>query len=117
MCDPTGVFRDVDHYKMLSYILEFLTDDVVSVREAKERVNEVDYLIDLLTDVGIVQDHQFQQAESYLKIAGILFAICESIADMFGDTSFYANCRSFDLDSPTVIQLSRSNFAIVSRPH
>ena len=117
MCDPTNVFKDVDHYKMLQIILEFLTDDVVSAKEGYERVNEIDYLMSLLTDEGIVHDHQFQQAESHLKLSGILFAICESIVEMFSDSGFYGNCRSFEIDRPTVIQLSRSNFLIAVRPH
>lgn len=115
--DPTGVFKEVDHLTMLTIILEFLTDDVISAREGFERVNEIDYLMDVLTDKGIIKDHEFAQAESYLKITGILFAICEGIVSMFSETGFYYNCRSYELDRPKVLPITKSNFAIVVRPH
>jgi hypothetical protein len=120
--DPTDVFQDVDLEKLLVEIIRFLTedDDPLDTESAAiyGRINEIDYLVNLLYDKRIIGDTIFHGEESYLKICSVLYAICETLVEVLMDTGFYKFCRSYYKDKPKVIRLSRkrNNFAIVVRP-
>lgn len=111
--DPSGMFEDVDRRNLLEEIVKFLTEGIDNVREARQQINEIEYFIGKLYDKGIVQEHIFSQDEPYAKICGILFAICESIVEMFDDVHLFDYLRERGTRPVRVIPVSRSNFAIV----
>lgn len=120
--DPTEVFQDVDLEKLLTEIVRFLTEDD-DPRDKDSagiygRINEIDYLLNLLYDKRIIGEAIFHGEESYLKISSILYSICETLAELLMDTGFYNFCKSFYRDQPKVIRLARksNSFAIVVRP-
>jgi hypothetical protein len=111
--DPTHMFEDVDRRELLEEIVKFLTEGVDTAQEARKQVNEIEYFIGKLYDKGIVQEHIFSQDEPYVKICGILYAICETIVDMFNDVHLYDYIGERGTRPVRVIPISRSNFAIV----
>jgi hypothetical protein len=118
--DPSGVFQDTDLEKLLNEIVRFLTEDEEPLDTGPgaiySRLNEMDYLIDLLCDRGILGRSIIESEDSYLKIHSILYSICETLSELFLDTGFYNFCRSYYRDQPKVIRVSSNNFAIVVRP-
>jgi len=111
--DQSGMFDEVDRYDLLKETVSFLTDEVSTLAEARNQVNEVEYFIGQLYDKGIVKEHIFHQDEPYVKICAVLFAICESIVDMFEDVRLFDYLRERGTRPVRVIPISRSNFAIV----
>lgn len=118
--DPSGVFQDTDLEKLLNEIVRFLTEDEEPLDTGPGaiygRLNEMDYLMDLLCDRGILGRSIIESEDSYLKIHSILYSICETLSELFLDTGFYNFCRSYYRDQPKVIRVSSNNFAIVVRP-
>jgi hypothetical protein len=110
--DPTGMFTEVDQKRLLQEIVRFLTEDARSPKEGRAILNEIEYLVGVLHHQEIIDDYIIELDEPYVKIQGVLFAICESIVGMFEDTHFYEYLRETK-EIPKVIPVSRSNFAIV----
>jgi hypothetical protein len=115
--DPTNIFLDVDHEKLLREVMRFLTEDVVNRPEALERINEMEYLMGVLYDKHIVTEYLFHENESYAKVCAILFSICESLVELLLDTGFYNYCSSHEEDLPKVKHVSRKNYAILVSPN
>lgn len=118
--DSTDVFQDTDLEKLLVEIVRFLTEDEEPLETGPgaiyERLNEMDYLVNLLYEKGIIDAVFINVEDSYLKIHALLYSICETLSELFLDTGFYRFCRSYQEDKPKVIRISRNNFAIVVRP-
>ncbi|BCM95203.1 hypothetical protein [Burkholderia phage FLC6] len=111
--DTTGMFEDVNRRDLLEELVKFLTEGMENAKEARQQINEIEYLIGKLYDKGIIQEYVFSQDEPYVKICGILYAICESIVEMFEDIHLFDYIRERGTRPVRVIPVSRSNFAIV----
>lgn len=113
MMDPMRVFYNVDHFRLVDEIIGFLTDGIENSAQAREQINDISYLMDILYEKEIVPESIFQQNESYVKVCGVLFSICESILQMFEETLFYSYLRKYAFERPHVINVSRHNYAIL----
>lgn len=111
--DTTGMFEDVNRRDLLEELVKFLTEGMENIQEARQQINEIEYFIGRLNDKGIIPDYIFHQDEPYVKICGILFAICESVVEMFDDIRLFDYLRERGSRPVRVIPVSRSNFAIV----
>lgn len=111
--DPTGMFTNVNREKLLREIVTFLTEDIISIPEARETINEIEYLLSVLHHQEIIDDYIFELDEPYVKICGVLFAICESVLDIFEEVRLFDYIRERGTRPVRVIPISRDNFAIV----
>lgn len=111
MIDTTNIFHDVDLEKLLGELVKFLTDDVVNVPEMYAQMNEIDYLVNMLHDKRIIDEHLFYSDEPYLKICGVLYALSESLAEILIDSEFYKHCNESNR-KPEVIRNGRKDFTI-----
>lgn len=110
--DTEDIFVNVDHRKLLSHLVRFITDE-----DWNNNGSGVETLLNDLIDEGILHYHVvFRSSEPYVDICSLLMNLCESLVDYLTPTRFFDYCSSYRKDKPTVIHISRDAYAILTSP-
>lgn len=98
---------------VLSLVVRFLTEDIRTLEEAKERTHHIEDLVDDAGVCGYISSHLLEDDVAYLKVCQIFHQTTLSLLRIFEDCGFYNHCRSYLIYRPHVVKLAgRDQYAI-----
>lgn len=111
--DPSAMLADVDRKRFLEEIVRFLTEGIENEIEGRDIISEVEHLVEIMHYQEVIEEYMVLQDEPYVKLCGIVFAICETILNLLVDVRFYKYLDGKRSPTPKVIPLRRGNYAVV----
>lgn len=109
--DPTSIFADEGHERLLYELLRFIVDDPAGYAGGLEE------LLSALIEQDILHYHVvLRHKRPYVDIPELLLNLCTDLVDMLKDTGFFEKCQSFTKNNPQVLRLSRDSYVIMAGP-